>query len=231
MDEFGNILALDTALGGCAAACVAGERSSMKSEVMPRGQAEYLVPFANEVIKACDVSYDDLDAVICTIGPGAFTGLRIGMSAARAFGLSLDIPVLGVSTLQALAIDYFSKYDAPCVIILESKRSDFYVQSFNGVREAVSESQALEVDEIIPLISSEHVLIGDGVERFNAACSGHNFQKSDEFNLPNLVNVIHQFQEHGSEGGLFVRDAQPLYLRGADVSFSKKQLRKLESIK
>ena len=90
MADFTNILALDTAMGGCTACAAAGDRVVSRSAQMPRGQAEHLVPFAQEVMQGVELAYEQLDAILCTIGPGAFTGLRIGMSAARAFGLSHD---------------------------------------------------------------------------------------------------------------------------------------------
>jgi tRNA threonylcarbamoyl adenosine modification protein YeaZ len=100
-----RILAIDTALGACAA-CVLDEahESLLGAETMPmeRGQAEALVPLLDRVVGAVEGGFSALDRVAVTIGPGSFTGLRVGIAAARAIGLAARVPVVGVTTLSAL---------------------------------------------------------------------------------------------------------------------------------
>ena len=227
MNSFRNVLALDTALGGCCAACVAGEVEAVKCEAMPRGQAEHLVPFADEVMDQCSLPYADLDAVLCTVGPGAFTGLRIGMSTARAFGLSVDVPVLGVTTLQALALNFSHKENNPCCVVLETKRQDFYVQSFDENAVALSESQAVYAEQVAE-IAGDRVFIGDGVARYMEV-SGAQCETAG-YELPDMAMVARVLCEQGMESGFFVEDPEPVYLRGADVSMPKTPPRTLEAL-
>ena len=222
MAEFTNILAMDTALGGCTAAVVAGEESCMRSEEMLRGQAEYLVPFAQEAMEGCGVEYGDLDAVLCTVGPGAFTGLRIGMSAAKSFALSLDIPVFGITTTQALALNFSAGENKPCSVILETKRQDFYVQSFDAKGQAVSEVAAVNAEEIQP----QSVIIGDGLERF-INTSDYDGPSDEAYRLADMAMIAKVMQKGGAEGAILSSDPQPVYLRDADVSQPKKLPRKL----
>ncbi len=224
MADFENILALDTALGGCTASVLAGERSCTKSKQMPRGQAEHLVPFADSAMKTCELGYDELDAVICTVGPGAFTGLRIGMSAARAFGLSWDVPVYGITTLNAFALNYAE--DNAFAVILETKRSDFYTQSFDAESVAVSDPQALEYEALVETLDDGVVLIGDGVERF-LSLSDRSFKHEKGYDLPDMAEICEVLRENGGQHPFFIKDPQPLYLRGADVSQPKKKPRVL----
>src|SRR5436305_15352329 len=100
------ILAIDTALDACAAAVLdteAGQLIAQQSESMKRGHAEALMPLLGRVIKASGVGFANLDRVAVTTGPGSFTGLRVGLTAARGIALAADKPVVGVTTLAAYA--------------------------------------------------------------------------------------------------------------------------------
>ena len=97
-----RILALDAATTACSAALwVDGKIVARRFQAMNRGQAEALLPMVAEVLAEAQMTKPDLIAV--TVGPGAFTGIRIGLAAARGLGLAWNIPVAGISTTLALA--------------------------------------------------------------------------------------------------------------------------------
>ncbi|HEX2556359.1 MAG TPA: tRNA (adenosine(37)-N6)-threonylcarbamoyltransferase complex dimerization subunit type 1 TsaB [Microvirga sp.] len=100
-----RVLAIDTALGACAA-CVAetGTPAPLSRESIPmeRGHAEALLPLVDRVVAGVEGGFGGLDRVAVTIGPGSYTGLRVGIAAARAIGLAAGVPVVGVGTLSAL---------------------------------------------------------------------------------------------------------------------------------
>ena len=99
-----RILAIDAALPAVSA-CVldSAERTPLSSEThaMARGHAEALMPMIERVVGATDSGFAALDRIAVTVGPGSFTGIRVGLSAARAIGLALGKPVVGVTTLNA----------------------------------------------------------------------------------------------------------------------------------
>ena len=101
-----RILAIDTALAA-AAACVfdslRSEPISQESIGMSRGQDQAIIPLIDRVVTASEGGAKAIERVAVTVGPGSFTGIRIGVSAARAIGLALGVPVVGVSTLAAYA--------------------------------------------------------------------------------------------------------------------------------
>jgi tRNA threonylcarbamoyl adenosine modification protein YeaZ len=101
-----RILALDTALPAISA-CVldsgATEPLVIESLPMERGHAEALLPLIERVMAQVEGGFASLDRIAVTVGPGSFTGIRVAISAARGFGVALDIPVVGVSTLAAFA--------------------------------------------------------------------------------------------------------------------------------
>src|SRR5881394_3886100 len=106
------ILAIDTALDACAAAVLdtdAGKLIGQESLAMKRGHAEALMPLVARVMKASGVSFAALDRVAVTTGPGSFTGLRVGLSAARGIALAADKPVVGLTTLTAFAAPIVSE--------------------------------------------------------------------------------------------------------------------------
>ena len=96
-------LAFDTSGPYVAAALQLGDRTEVTVEPMARGQAERLMPLLQEMLAVHDLSWSDLDRLIVGIGPGNFTGIRIGVAAARGLALGTGLPTVGVSSLDALA--------------------------------------------------------------------------------------------------------------------------------
>ncbi len=99
------VLAIDTCLDACSVALVRdGETLAAKSDIMQRGQAERLAPMVREIMQDARADFDQLDRIAVTTGPGSFTGVRVGLSFARGLALALAKPCIGVSTLEALAL-------------------------------------------------------------------------------------------------------------------------------
>ena len=100
------VLGFDTSAAHCAAALLSGDRVlCLKAEEMGRGQAERLMPLLEDVLAEGGVAWRDLTRIGTGIGPGNFTGIRISVSAARGLALALDIPVVGVSTFDAIGLE------------------------------------------------------------------------------------------------------------------------------
>lgn len=99
-------------------------------EPMARGQSERLIPMANEVLEAADLSTTGLCFVAAGRGPGAFTGVRLCLAAARGLGLALGIPAVGVLSTEVVAAAQ-PVGPGPLLVAIDSKRGDFFTQSFN----------------------------------------------------------------------------------------------------
>ncbi|MCB9976081.1 MAG: tRNA (adenosine(37)-N6)-threonylcarbamoyltransferase complex dimerization subunit type 1 TsaB [Rhodospirillales bacterium] len=168
------ILSFDCAMNGCAVGVYdhAGNRVlASLSEEMTSGQAERLVPMIEQVLKQGKKQYADLEAVAVTNGPGAFTGIRIGIAAAKALALTLEIPAIGISTFDAVLQSSLQSRPAKSyksyLIILETKRSDFYVRKYDADLVPVHAGACLAAEQVSNLITEEKtVLIGDAVKRF-----------------------------------------------------------------
>ncbi|EKS33191.1 tRNA (adenosine(37)-N6)-threonylcarbamoyltransferase complex dimerization subunit type 1 TsaB [Afipia clevelandensis] len=130
------VLAIDTALDYCAAAVLdAGAQTMIAQETleMKRGHAEALMPLIARVMKASGRSYLDLDRIAVTTGPGSFTGLRVGISAARGIGLAAGKPVAGLTTLSVYAAPLVAEQqEQPIVAAIDARHDHVYFQAVAG---------------------------------------------------------------------------------------------------
>jgi tRNA threonylcarbamoyladenosine biosynthesis protein TsaB len=125
------VLGLDTCLSACSVAVRDGERVlAWNSEVMARGHQERLAPMAQRVMAEAGLAFPQLERIGVTVGPGSFTGLRIGLAFAKGLGSALGAPVVGVGTLEALAADIGGLVFAA----IDARRGQVYVQGFDDGR-------------------------------------------------------------------------------------------------
>ncbi|MEC9267374.1 MAG: tRNA (adenosine(37)-N6)-threonylcarbamoyltransferase complex dimerization subunit type 1 TsaB [Pseudomonadota bacterium] len=125
------ILGLDCAGSACSAAVIDEEGAlATRQEVMRRGQAERIVPMIAEVLSEADRTPDALGAVAVTVGPGAFTGVRIGIAAAQGIARAAGCPVVGITVTDALADAVPPSDGETLVVVLDSRRSDPFVERF-----------------------------------------------------------------------------------------------------
>jgi tRNA threonylcarbamoyladenosine biosynthesis protein TsaB len=130
------ILAIDTALDACAAGVLdtdADRLIAQESQAMKRGHAEALMPLIARVMKASGVAFADLDRIAVTTGPGSFTGLRVGISAARGIALATGKPVVGLTTLAAYAAPIVSRNGTqPVISAIDARHDHVYFQVVRG---------------------------------------------------------------------------------------------------
>ena len=147
------ILAIDTALDACAA-CVldtdAGEPIVQESLAMKRGHAEALMPLIARVIKASGIGFAALDRIAVTTGPGSFTGLRVGLSAARGIALAANKPVVGLTTLTAYAAPVVSRNAEPPVIsAIDARHDQVYFQVVGGNGSSLIRPRIAPIEEAL----------------------------------------------------------------------------------
>jgi tRNA threonylcarbamoyl adenosine modification protein YeaZ len=153
-----RLLAIDTALDACAV-CVfdteGGRTLASESLTMTRGHAEALMPLVARVMDQAHLAFAALDRIAVTVGPGSFTGLRVGISAARGIALAAAKPAVAVTTLAAHAAPHIASEDAAQIVVaIDAKHANVYLQVFGGagrtllapclatVRDAVSAARA-----------------------------------------------------------------------------------------
>lgn len=135
------ILAIDTTAAHCAAALLSGGQVlAHRFEPMVKGQAERLMPMIEEILSENGRTPGELAAIAVCTGPGNFTGIRIAVAAARGLALSLGIPAIGVSRLEALA----EGMEQPVTALLDGRQNHVFAQSFE-------DSKALGDPILIPV--------------------------------------------------------------------------------
>lgn len=173
-----NILAFDTALGACSAALWSDGRIAAGAfENRRRGHAETLFPLIERVLGEAGVGYGDLDRLAVTLGPGSFTGLRIGIAAARGLALALNIPATGVTTLEAVAAGHRKRLaggENAILVVLDARRGQVYVQFFDRGLAPLGEAAAMSPADIPAAVpeTAKGILVGDGVELLGLQADG-----------------------------------------------------------
>jgi tRNA threonylcarbamoyladenosine biosynthesis protein TsaB len=162
-----RILAIDTALDACSVAVFDTERDrmlAMQSREIGRGHAELLIPLVDEVMKSAGATFDSLDRIAVTVGPGSFTGLRVGLSAARGFALAAKKPAVGVSTLAALTAPLITENETvPVVAAIDAKHGNLYMQMVGAGGRVLVAPRAVNLREAIRAVALGPVrIVGNG---------------------------------------------------------------------
>jgi tRNA threonylcarbamoyladenosine biosynthesis protein TsaB len=140
-----KLLALDTCLAACSVAVIDGDRTLASiSEPMMRGHQERLGAMVREAMAKASLAFPDLDRIGVTVGPGSFTGLRVGLAFAKGLSAALDKPAVGVGALETLA----AERPGFVVAAVDARRDQLYVQAFRDGR-ALMEPAALHADDAV----------------------------------------------------------------------------------
>ncbi|GGB47873.1 tRNA (adenosine(37)-N6)-threonylcarbamoyltransferase complex dimerization subunit type 1 TsaB [Roseibium aquae] len=170
-----RVLAIDTALANCAAAVLDDSTVPVClaecGAVIGRGHAERLMVMISNVMADSSTAFVDLDRIVVTTGPGSFTGLRVGLSVARGFGVVLGKPVVGVTTLEALAHSVAGGSGGhPVLVALEGKKDEVYCQHFAGDGTAIEDAQVRTVQSLTETLPADIRLAGSAAQRIAEAC-------------------------------------------------------------
>lgn len=211
-----RVLVVDTALGLCAAGVfeVQGaevRRLGLRSEPMAKGHSERLAGFARDAAAEAGSGFGAIDRIGVTVGPGSFTGLRVGLAFAQGLGAALDRPVVGVSSLDALAAS--AEAAGPVAALIDARRGQVYARFWTGgVADGPAEALSLEAAaERIVGMGTGGVLIGSGAALF-----------ADAF--PALASLPLGGPEPGAlarlaaEADPATAPPRPLYLRAPDAA-------------
>jgi tRNA threonylcarbamoyladenosine biosynthesis protein TsaB len=214
------ILAIDTALDHCAAAVLdtdTGQMRAIESLPMKRGHAEALMPLVARVMAQSGLLFAELDRIAVTTGPGSFTGLRVGLSAARGIALAAHKPVVGVTTLSAFAAPIVGEDGIlPVISAIDARHDHVYFQVVGGAGDELVAPQVAPVDEALKAahFGAPH-LVGNAAkilaERWPAEAPAP--ASVDAQAAPDITWVA--WLGAAADPGLAL--ARPFYLRAPDV--------------
>jgi tRNA threonylcarbamoyladenosine biosynthesis protein TsaB len=164
-----RVLAIDTALAACSAAVLDTEHGGIlasDSLSMTRGHAEALMPLIYHVMQRAQMAFADLDRVAVTTGPGSFTGLRVGISAARGIALATDKPAVGVSTLTVYAAPLLADDDStPVIAAIDARHDHVYLQVFGvGGRVLIAPRLAPMSDAVRAASDAQSRMVGSAAQ-------------------------------------------------------------------
>ena len=203
-------LVIDTSSQICQVAFVEDENIlSHVSKEISLGMGEALFGILQNALDKTGIIKQDIGEIYVTLGPGSFTGVRIGISAALGLKLGLNIPLYGVSSLKAHATQ--SKQLLPCIVILNAKRKDFYVQAFRSDLCAITEPLNISVEMIREMLSNKSYFVcGDSAQEIKDDLFSNCVFDENRFLDP--LSIIKTRKES---------DVVPLYIRPPDVGMKK----------
>ncbi len=218
------LLAIDTAGPACAVAVArdraggGAEIAAKTSEAMARGHAERLMPMIEAALRKAGTGFKDLDRVAVTTGPGSFTGVRVGIAAARGLALALDIPAIGIGSLEALAFPVRQSHnDGTAIAVLDARRDEVYARATDlSSGETLVEAAALTVTALAAKLTAAReplVLIGVGAALLEPAIQGRTFEIVGKPATPDIEDVARL----GLAAAADAKPPVPLYARDPDA--------------
>src|SRR5271165_3855481 len=215
-----RILAIDTSCNAASVAAVESARLeplAVISWVMARGQAEALAPMVEEAARNLEGGLASLDRIAVTIGPGSFTGIRVGLALARAMGLALDVPVVGVSTLVAFAAPLLTE-PRPGIIAasIDARHGSVYFQLFESTGRPLGPPRCDSLRECVRGVGAGPALLaGDAAALLatEAHRSGLPYDLGGAAATPDIVAVARM----GLALDPAANPARPLYIKPPDA--------------
>lgn len=197
-----KILAIDSSSLVASVAIVTDEITTAEYTVnFKKTHSQTLLPMIDEIVRMVGEDINTLDAIAVSGGPGSFTGLRIGSATAKGIGLSLEIPIIHVPTLDAMAYNLFGTDKLICPI-MDARRSQVYtgIYSFKDGKLDVRKVQcAMSMEDLVielNLLEEDVIFIGDGIPVFSEYIN-ENLKNQHYFAPPHLNR-----QRAGSVGAL-----------------------------
>jgi tRNA threonylcarbamoyladenosine biosynthesis protein TsaB len=215
-----RVLAIDTALEACSAAVLDAEQGRvLASESIPmvRGHAEALMPLIARVMSEAALEFLDLDRIAVTIGPGSFTGLRVGVAAARGIAVAAGKPAIGVTTLAAFAAPYIAADDlSPLIAAIDARNDQVYMQLFGSAGRSLIAPRVASVRDAVRIATRGPArLVGSGAAMIAAAWPPNEQRPTvvDAARAPRIDWVA----QLGAAAAQALSLPKPLYLRAPDA--------------
>jgi len=212
-----NVLAFDCSASACSAAVLAdGKILAYRFAAMSRGQSEALMPMIQDCLAEAGLNWPQIELIGVTVGPGTFTGLRIGLAAARGIAFAGKIPVAGVTTCEtvAQAVPEAERLGRTLLAAIDGKRADLFVQAFDDKLVPLTEPDAMMAEEAAKLAHGPAIIAGDAGERLAEALPGAALASSS--GIPD-ARVVARLALARWQAGTAL-EPTPLYIRPPDVT-------------
>jgi tRNA threonylcarbamoyladenosine biosynthesis protein TsaB len=215
-----NLLAIETATEACSVALWIDGRVIERFELAPRRHTELVLPWIDGVLAEAGMAKSQLDAIACGRGPGAFTGVRLAVALTQGIALALDLPVLAVSTLAALALDAPAGDGEGILAAIDARMGEVYVGAFvrNGdTIESLGAERLAPPAAIDGLPQRTWIGVGTGFAAEEAALVariGSQLLRLDSGALPHAAAVARlAVRAHARGEAIAAERLEPAYLR------------------
>lgn len=217
-----RILAIDTASVLCAACVLDTAAGELGRAVLDlgKGHAEHLMAAIGGAMSEAGCTYRDLDAIAVAVGPGSFTGVRVGVAAARGLALALGIPAVGVTTLEALAQQARqARPGRPVIAALDAGRGEIHAAAFSADGAPLLEPAALAIGDALTLAgkSDADTVLAGSAARALAEAAGHDPAIVSEEATADIATYARLGAIKLSIPGATAARPKPVYLRAADA--------------
>jgi tRNA threonylcarbamoyl adenosine modification protein YeaZ len=214
-----RILAFDTTLGACSAAVYetgGGTILAQAWEPIERGHAEALVGMVRDVLDRSGAKLSDIDRIAVTVGPGTFTGVRIGLSLARGLKLALGTPVCGLTSLEAIRLNVRDNPESrPISTLIDARRGEFYLAAWSADGTQIVAPCAVRHQAAVDVVPPGSLVLGTGADKFLELGGARDAVRARVCDLPDAARIAE------AASGLSPSDdpPQPVYLRpsGAEL--------------
>jgi len=215
------ILNIETATKNCSISIAKDGETLLCKEMAEQGysHAEKLHVFIEEALKEASLDFSDLTAISVSQGPGSYTGLRIGVSAAKGLCYALDIPLIAVDTLEVLA-SQLKISEGIIIPMIDARRMEIYSAIFDANGEKTRETKAEIIDEkSYEEINEKIHLIGDGAMKFKEILTDNKFIFYPEIVYPSAKEMSRlSFEKHKKSDTVDVAYFEPFYLKDFMIS-------------
>ena len=224
-----NYLAIDASTEACSVALVYNQQTYHHFEHCPQSHSLLLLPMVDKVLQQAGCKLTDLDGLIFGRGPGSFTGVRIGIGVAQGLGFASDLPVVGVSTLQAMAQTAYQQHQQASVIAaIDARMSEIYTCAYqvdeHGIMQPLIDEAVMPPEQAQAHYQdavAKAYAVGTGWSSYSEALSGLSVQEQVDVLYPDAqAMLLIGAKEFELGNAVSAEQAQPVYVRDT-VSWKK----------
>jgi len=183
------VLALDSSLDACSAAVYRNGQGvlAQRLQMMERGQAEAIAPMARDVMAEAGLAFDRIDRIAVTLGPGTFTGIRIGLACAKGLALTLQKPLIGLDTLRAIAANA-DETALPIVVANDARQERLYLGIYRKPDETILAPRRVSLAEALALLPNDAFIVMGNAKGLIAAARPDDAKPNSARDIPIAAN-------------------------------------------
>lgn len=223
-----NYLAIDASTEACSVALVTNTSTFKQFDLCPQSHSVAILPMVDNVLSQANLKLSELDGLVFGRGPGSFTGVRIGIGVAQGLGFAANLPMVGVSTLQAMAQQAFEKTGAVnCIAAIDARMGEVYIGQYQlndkNIMTALNGEQVLPPDNVADFITEipNTVAVGTGWQTYKPQLNFDWLTIDDDLLYPHAIDMITlSLEDFNSGNTVDAERAQPVYVRDT-VSWKK----------